>query len=276
MAPLISIIIPSRVGSLTLIECLNSVYWQKNINIELKIEVIVVINGFNVVEYDISEVLKHFKNIIVLKSPIASVSSARNLGLNIAKGENLIFLDDDDLLSENTFKTIIDSLPTDCILVMNVESFPSNKVNSIVDVLSIVARQSDPFEKVTKLNGRRYFQNVTAKVFPRHVINICNFNKSLKLGEDVLFMYSISPYFSNFKKLDNGALYKRRISKESTTGKNIKLSYELKNHINLIFLLLFSLFEKINLNRIILFIYLIIASNKFFLKRIYRYIDLPP
>ncbi len=91
--PLFSIIIPIYNTSEYLDECLNSVVNQKFDNYE----VILVDDGSADDSADICyRYKKEYNNIIFISKPNEGQSVARNIGIHLAKGKYLIFLDSDD------------------------------------------------------------------------------------------------------------------------------------------------------------------------------------
>lgn len=92
--PLVSIVIPTFNRSLVLRECLESVVNQTYENIE-----VVVVNDnstddtLNVLE----EFQKKYKFLRYFNNDGKGVGSARNLGITMAKGEYIAFMDDDDI-----------------------------------------------------------------------------------------------------------------------------------------------------------------------------------
>jgi glycosyltransferase involved in cell wall biosynthesis len=272
MAVLISIIIPSRVNSITLPECLCSIIAQNGKNLDKLFEVIVVINGERNSASDQQRIYENISNIKFISTEILGVSNARNIGLLNAKGKYVIFLDDDDLLAQNTIQEILKVLPNKNILVMGVSCFKDDINIQFDDILSKVSKKNRAFEEIGKIDGRRYFQNVTAKVIPVSVIGNTKFNIKFQIGEDVLFMQSLLSRFSNFIKLDDSAHYLRRVSSQSSTGKKINLKYELKNCAYMMHELLKSAFSNISVVDILITLYLILASTKFTVFRIVRFL----
>lgn len=101
--PLISIIIPVFNVEQYIPQCLSSVLRQSYKNLE-----IICIDDSST---DSSlGILRHYQQtdtrIRVISQTNKGVAAARNLGLNLASGELLIFIDSDDWLDDTFFETI--------------------------------------------------------------------------------------------------------------------------------------------------------------------------
>jgi glycosyltransferase involved in cell wall biosynthesis len=89
--PQVSVVIPVYNGEATLDECLDSVLRQTL----RPIEVVCVDDG----SYDHSvDIIRNFgRNVRLVRQPHGDVSRARNTGVHSASGENIAFIDQDDL-----------------------------------------------------------------------------------------------------------------------------------------------------------------------------------
>ena len=104
---LISIIIPVYNTEKYLVRCLNSVLIQSYKNIE----VILIDDGSTDNSYKIClGFSKLDKRIKVIKQQNSGASVARNKGINIAKGKYIGFVDSDDIIDKDMFKTLYDNL----------------------------------------------------------------------------------------------------------------------------------------------------------------------
>jgi glycosyltransferase involved in cell wall biosynthesis len=103
---LVSVIIPNFNGALYLNEAVNSVLEQDYANKE----VIVVDDGST---DDSVELLKAYgPKITLIESKNKGASTARNIGMSVAKGEYIAFLDSDDIWELNKLRLQIDYMRT--------------------------------------------------------------------------------------------------------------------------------------------------------------------
>ena len=109
--PKYSIVIPVYNVEKYIKRCLDSVFNQT----EKDYEVIVIDDGCTDDSIDI--VRKYDVEIITIKH--ASVSHARNLGVEKAKGEYLIFLDSDDYWDKDLLKNISKSLYNTSVILFH-------------------------------------------------------------------------------------------------------------------------------------------------------------
>lgn len=133
--PLLSIIIPVYNVERYLNECVNSILMQ-----DFKdYEIILVDDG----SQDNSSILcdeysKEYNFIITIHKNNGGLSDARNVGLNIAKGEYILFVDSDDFIFAHSLNNIFMTLMEDdaCIDVMflnAVKLFPDGKMIPLND-----------------------------------------------------------------------------------------------------------------------------------------------
>lgn len=126
----LSLILPIYNVEEYLSKCLNSIYSQ-GVNEDI-FEVIAVIDGSPDNSIDVAEeyARKH-KNLIVIDKENGGVSSARNEGIDAAKGRHIMFIDPDDILLPDSMPAIIDNIEREHSDLMILRSFYDNSSNEI-------------------------------------------------------------------------------------------------------------------------------------------------
>lgn len=215
---LISIIIPVYNVEKYLSKCLDSILAQTYTNLEI----ILVDDGSTDNSGKIcDEYAKRYKRIKVLRQKNYGVSYARNMGLKVAKGYFVSFMDSDDMLYTDTYLQSIK-----VIQQYNVElvkwKFSSHKpLNAFLgkDVKLLAKNMS-------KLCMENILDNsVSNCLFRKDIItnNKIIFNSGIKQGEDLLFLIN---YLSYVKKcyLINRVYYRYTQRYDSAT-KNYNSNY---------------------------------------------------
>lgn len=138
ITPFISIIIPVYNTEEYISDCLDSILSQTYKNFE----VIIVDDGstdnsFNIVK----NYQKNNDNITVLHIGNSGVSAARNLGIQLAKGEFLFFVDSDDTLYDHCLLSFVNEY-TDKNLDLLVGGGRYN-LSSVYKKTNILQRRSD-------------------------------------------------------------------------------------------------------------------------------------
>lgn len=127
MQPLVSVIVPVYRTEKYLVECIESILAQTLSSVEI----ILVDDGSNDRCPEICNYYGHqYENIIVIHQQNQGLPSARNAGLDKAKGEFIAFCDSDDLMKSNMLEQMTQSAQKyDANIVMcGYETFPNKKV----------------------------------------------------------------------------------------------------------------------------------------------------
>ena len=190
----ISFIIPVYNTAPELLErCIKSVQKLKQQNIEL-----VIINDGSLNKETLNVLYKYEnkKNISVYHIKNCGASSARNLGLDVATGTYISFLDSDDYISEENFYQVLK------IMAENEELYDICCFqNEIIRELNIKEEKKEHYEisffnslyqasNGKDSNGNSFKINdgtVWAKIYRKSILNNTRFNTELKYCEDTLF-----------------------------------------------------------------------------------------
>lgn len=222
---MIDIIIPTYKPTVFLEECLNSLQQQK-ISCD-KFKVTVILNGCKEPYYaDVKKNLSQFTfNYSFIYTEKKGVSNARNLGLENTSNPYVLFLDDDDLLSENYLEELLFSACNDGVVTSNVFSFKESPDILIEDYLSFKRE----FKSENLIKYRKYLSNSCSKLIPRKLIGVNRFNLKLDKSEDALFMFEISNNIKSITSTSTEVVYYRRLRPNSASRKQMKMTHEILN-----------------------------------------------
>lgn len=186
---LISIIIPVYNMEKYLNKCLDSVLNQTYNNIE-----IILINDGS---KDNSEKIcklyeKKDSRIIFINKENEGVSSARNLGLDIATGKYIFFVDSDDYIKENTIEKLYNNMVSskaELSICGFYEDINGKLIPRTEGEIEILDKRNAIKRLLMKSGFQGYLWN---KLFIKEKIkkNNISFDKKIDLWEDVLFVFN--------------------------------------------------------------------------------------
>lgn len=259
----ISVIIPTFKPDYYIWECLDSV---KNQTLdEEKFEVLIILNGEkepyynNILNYIKENKLKNFK---LLYTNQIGVSNARNIGLEICKGEYIAFIDDDDYIDKSYLENFYKILDKDTLFIANIINFNESD-KSIIK--SVQYKENDTSKNF--ISYRKSFSYIGAKIIPKTIIKDFRFNTKYKNNEDSLFMLEISINIKQVKTSIENSIYWRRVRKKSANFQKKSYSYIFKNYF-LVFLEYVKISFKKGYNKTFIFIKILALLKGFFLQLI--------
>lgn len=219
---MIDVIIPTYKPEYFLYECLNSL---DNQTLDKdKYIVHIVINGsdefyFLKINNWLNDFSFEYKVYFINES---GVSNARNFGIENSFNDFLFFLDDDDIISENYLLNLLKVAKNNILAVSNFYSFTTNIYNYENYFLTF---SKSYFVKVG-ISKRQIYSTVTGKLIHRNMVKEKRFNPNFKVGEDALFMFSLTCNISFVESTSPDCIYFRRIRNDSAiTSKKSKIYY---------------------------------------------------
>ncbi len=217
MEKLISIIVPVYNVEPYLERCINSILGQTYANLE-----ILLINDGSTDNSGVicDEYAKKDTRIKVVHKNNGGVSSARNLGLEVATGEYIGFIDSDDYIEPTMFEELYNKAKTENA-DMAICGFKQVHVNGITKVNNVDFTISWEKENIIK----NYFtQGVVKelmyapvnKLYKKTFIGNLRFCEKYRMGEDILFLFQciekmnkiacVDGVFYNYVMRENSAM----------------------------------------------------------------------
>lgn len=191
---LISIIVPVYNVEQYIEKCIESIIIQTYENIEI----ILVNDGSIDKSKEICESWKEKdERVILINKKNGGVSSARNAGLELAKGEFIMFVDSDDCIKKDLCEVLISHMDDQCDLIASCITIKNKGIfgNGIKRNILIAKQWGDDFKDLFQAN----LLNVSyAKLYRKLTIDELRFPEGISLGEDLLFNLN---FFKKSKKL---------------------------------------------------------------------------
>ena len=212
MKDLISIIVPIYNVEKYLNKCIESIVNQTYENIEI----ILIDDGSNDNSGIIcDEYAKKDNRIIVVHKGNGGVSSARNKGLKIAKGEWISFVDADDWIEQTFCQTLLNKVTQEQadIALCGYNRITDNRIEKINANNQEVFLNSNEY-LVKSLNPQTGFGFCHMKLIKKEVLKSISFNERIEVGEDALFNIQLSTYIKKAVFLKQ-PLYNYRINNQS-------------------------------------------------------------
>lgn len=184
----LSIIVPVFNGEKTIEKCIDFIVQEKQY--EKDVELIVVDDGSNDNTYGILDNLtKRYSNIRIFHKKNGGVSSARNFGLSVARGQFILFVDADDTVAPNALSSIMKEVKNNKAdyylfpLKKEVKKGAIQKQNYSVIGETVPVNEAYEYFYVDGNNGP------WSKLFKLEIIreNNLHFHEELKIHEDVIF-----------------------------------------------------------------------------------------
>ncbi|WP_337573129.1 glycosyltransferase family 2 protein [Prevotella sp.] len=218
---IVSVIIPTYKPKAYLWNCIDSICRQ-TIGIE-NIELLIVVNGCGE-EYvqSIKDYLSNKSDIKVhlLHTDVAGVSNARNIGIDIANGKFLCFIDDDDWISDNYLETLVAMAGDNADVVeANVCDYIEDTDTYKDDYLTKAFMCCQDKSDLSLMQARKFMSSACCKIIRRSVVGKARFDCRFSIGEDSLFMATISRHIKKICVSFPEAIYYRRVRTGSASRK---------------------------------------------------------
>ena len=176
-----SVIIPVYNAEGTLKRCLNSLLNQNYKDYEI----VLVNDGSKDHSGELcEEYANSFSNVKYIAKENGGVSSARNVGLDVAEGEYILFVDSDDYVLDKYFETLEQGANVD-YYVFDIQTKTKTRIeNKVIDWKSSEKMWENILQLVTSRGGGPWNKRFHSSVIREYGIR---FPEDLKVGEDFIF-----------------------------------------------------------------------------------------
>lgn len=187
--PSVSIIVPVYNASTTLCRCIDSILAQTFTDFEL-----LLINDGSKDNSGVicDEYVAKDARVRVIHKENGGVSSARNLGLDNAKGEWIAFVDSDDWVAVGYIKNLYSHATDNIDLVVSFPTYIYNDGSSKIPKYKEMRVCEHNFEKIFVEHSMHQNTSPWSKLFRKQLIeeNNIRFCEEMHIGEDLLFLYN--------------------------------------------------------------------------------------
>lgn len=197
---MISVIVPVYNAEKTLRQCVDSILRQEYRDIEL----LLIDDGSEDISPEIcDEYAKKDNRVVAFHKSNGGVSSARNLGLDNARGQWITFVDSDDYIT-NGFFDGIDRNEDDLLIVPYIWSRNGNdSKDERLSQFDIVEKKEMKFFLNSFLTTA-IFRGPCAKFYKRELLEDIRFDESMKVAEDACFVHQYMLKCQQLLCLHNG------------------------------------------------------------------------
>ncbi|MBP5656237.1 glycosyltransferase family 2 protein [Candidatus Saccharibacteria bacterium] len=200
--PLVSIIIPCYNSAKTLNSTLKTVLAQSYTNLEI----IVVSDGSTDETVKIAKSIKD-PRIQVIEKKNGGVSTARNAGLDVAKGQFVMFVDSDDRIAETMVEKMLNRIVSHPkSLIVCGKQIGKRKISVHKDT---TVTKKLPKHIVTSILKSGHLYSPCNKIFNLQLIkdNNIRFVKKVEFGEDLIFNLEYLKYIDSITYLKECLYY---------------------------------------------------------------------
>ena len=194
--PTISVVIPVYKVEKTLNRCIESVLWQTYTDFEI----ILVDDGSPDRSGEICDTYdSKYSFVTAIHQENRGISSARNVGMERARGEYIMFLDSDDYLEPDCLEAVYNRHTDLCIGSIVNEQLNGSRYNQIEREDETISAEQFP-EKLPALYAERRLNYVHGKLYSRAIIEKHNLkfeDYKLTAAEDTVFNFVFLKYCSN-------------------------------------------------------------------------------
>lgn len=274
----VSIVIPTYCPGAYIYDCLSSIERQQQGEISYILHIFIILNGEKDPYY--SEIQQYIQNqqlinVSLIYTKKRGVSNARNVGIEQSLDcDYLVFVDDDDLLSDNYLATLINAAeknPGDIIQCSTKILKKDGQLSSdhYINNALVNLKGNEGNIPFSLFRYRAFLNSVCAKFFPISFLREVRFAPTLRVSEDAFFMFRLTPQVKDIV-LESDTSYIIRERENSASRKRKAATTILNESFAFIKALTSCYFADIRRYNFLLYISRVIASFKFVFLRLVR------
>ena len=214
---LVSIIIPVYNSEKYIVDCIDSCINQTYKNIEI----IIIDDGSNDNSCQLcTQIKKNDCRILLTKQLNLGANAARKKGVELARGEWIMFVDADDILPYDSVEVLVAN-SNDVELVCGRFVFINENSEVIEKKWPFIETRSGSSDEFVKgLLEEKRWKCLWRQLFKKEIIKVKYFetNRNIKIGEDYLALLQIGLNVKQFRTIDN-VVYNYRWYDNSTVHK---------------------------------------------------------
>jgi hypothetical protein len=204
-----------------------------------RFEVIVVQNGpADDTDVVLDQIRAQYPQLAVRRArcEAAGLGRARNIGMNMARGAYVTFIDDDDTVSPNYLAALLESSAPDTVglghMADVVDGGPPNYANRLSVQLSLAGRRLSPGELILALTYS------VGKMMPTERARAIGFDPALRSGEDIPFYISFFLEHDDLSisvcPIDAHAVYYRSVRPGSLSRPHLSYQFSVTERLEVI------------------------------------------
>lgn len=220
---LVSVIVPVYNSEKYLKACIESILNQSYIDLQI----IIINDGSKDNTTQIArELIKEDNRIIYIEQENKGVSYTRNLGIDLAKGEFIVFLDSDDTIESNYIELLVNKIRNDNLDLVtcgytDISIYGTIKLNDFYKGNCILDKQEFINDIFKGVGGTLW-----GKIFKKEIINKNNIRMkpNIFMCEDMIFVLEYSIKSNTFGAIKE-CLYNYNRRNENSVSSKISFEY---------------------------------------------------
>lgn len=182
----VSVVIPVYNGEKTIAACIESIENNRFLNYE-----IVVVNDGSTDKTGeiLLDLAKKYGNLRVVDIPNGGVSNARNIGIRVAKGKYIVFVDADDTVSEEYLEKLNEKVERSDLVICNFKCIGTERKVECLEKGYGTYKIEDFNKRFMHFFLHELINSPVNKIYKKDLLerNKVLFPTDLSLGEDLIF-----------------------------------------------------------------------------------------